>query len=989
MRTSADIYHQVRWDPRFDPERFVLGINQRGAAPKRVPLPAFVPGGDIPWHRVLFVEADGEVVWDRAAGVDRVGMSEAGRVRAQRLLPAPFFTARTPYAWDPEAAGWRPADTGPTGAADTGLPAAARLRVLTWNTLWDRYDSDHIDTAARRPLLLAALAAADADIIALQEVEDTLLAMLLKEPWIRAGWTLATDPAPGQDVDDSGLLLLTRLPVREAGRHVLSPHKAVAALTVETATGTLAVAVTHLTSDHSRSGPERRRTELASLAEGLSGVGAPLLLLGDFNDGRDGPEGPAAALGMRDAWTEARGTDDTTPTFDPRVNPLAAVGTLSGEAARLDRVLLRGDGLRVEGARLRGEVPTGEGLFVSDHYAVEAEVQLAGADDVATVDTAPTPRTAVAWIPQDVLDAPGAPDAPDALWSAVGDLRRRYDPQARRWPPHVNLLFGFVPESDFDTAVPLVAEAAAATPAFTARFDGVHTFGHREDATVWLDPAATGPASWHALRRALRQRFPRCGDRAEGWTPHLTLGRTPDPQRLATECADRLGGLRGTSVRIGSLVLLSRRGDGPMEPRVTVELGTGEVRRHPDPATDDPAAGPGTSHDPAEATVRRLTGAFRDGSLHLTGSRRTGCELPGADLDLVLTLPGAVTLTAVRERLTAALPEAVRVREVTGARVPGLRFGTGELDVDLAVVATGRLPAAEAVARRAELGEGAATALSAVSDADAVRAAVGAGHDCHAAFARLARQVKRWARARGLDSAPFGGLPGLAWSVLAARTVASDTTDDERLAHFFGTWAAWDWREPVRLRETEAAGGAHGPHGRVGPHGPARPAAPVTVLTPTAPVRSCTAQVGPGFRDLLVEELYRAWEILAEAVADGVDPWPRLLAPPPLHRRHASWLVLTVEAPGAYEFEETLGRLRGRTRALLTALEEAGVPDAHAWPRPFGTGGTHARYAVGLGRAPSDPAARAGITAIADAWRGGLPGVTAEVVANGALPTLR
>ena len=60
MRTSEEIYHRVRWDPRFDPARFVLGINVRGAAPKRVPLPNFVPGGDIPWHRVLFVEADGE-----------------------------------------------------------------------------------------------------------------------------------------------------------------------------------------------------------------------------------------------------------------------------------------------------------------------------------------------------------------------------------------------------------------------------------------------------------------------------------------------------------------------------------------------------------------------------------------------------------------------------------------------------------------------------------------------------------------------------------------------------------------------------------------------------------------------------------------------------------------------------------------------------------------------------------------------------------------
>lgn len=89
MRTSEEIYHRVRWDTRFDPARFVLGVAQRGTVPKRVPLPRFTPGGDIPWHRVLFIEADGEVVWDRSSGVDRIDATDAGRVRAPRRLPSP------------------------------------------------------------------------------------------------------------------------------------------------------------------------------------------------------------------------------------------------------------------------------------------------------------------------------------------------------------------------------------------------------------------------------------------------------------------------------------------------------------------------------------------------------------------------------------------------------------------------------------------------------------------------------------------------------------------------------------------------------------------------------------------------------------------------------------------------------------------------------------------------------------------------------------
>lgn len=54
----------------------------------------------------------------------------------------------------------------------------------------------------------------------------------------------------------------------------------------------------------------------------------------------------------------------------------------------------------------------------------------------------------------------------------------------------------------------------------------------------------------------------------------------------------------------------------------------------------------------------------------------------------------------------------------------------------------------------------------------------------------LARDVKAWAAGRGLDSAPCGGLPGLAWAVLAARTAheAGDLPPLALLRHFFGTW---------------------------------------------------------------------------------------------------------------------------------------------------------------------------------------------------------
>lgn len=739
MRTSEDIYHRVRWDPRFDPARFVLGVAQRGRDPKRVPLERFTPGGDIPWHRVLFFEADGEVVWDRSTATDRIDATDAGRIRAPRRLPSPYFTSRTPHAYSPSTGTWEPAPSTstwePPPAGQAGRAASPTvLTVLTWNTLWDRYDADRIDTARRRPLLLGALHAADADVIALQEAEPALLDLLLGTGWVRDGYTLATEPA-GRDVADCGLLLLSRIPVREAGLHVLGPHKAVAAAVVETAEGPVSVAVTHLSSDHSPAGAARRDTELADLATGLAGIEGEVLLLGDFNDGGDRPQ---TRLAMTDAWHQVHGPADGTPTFDPSANPLAAVSSLSGRASRLDRVLLRTDRLRARTAELTGDAPGPEGLYVSDHYGVRVEL-------------------------------------------------------------------------------------------------------------------------------------------------------------------------------------------GPPVPAAT------------------------------EGLAERVAAALPGARVHVVGSRRMGCALPDADLDLVAALPGAPGPAELRQRLAAALPEARDVREVTGARVPGLRFHLDGLSVDLVIVATGSLPPADAVGHRAELGEAAAIAMSAVSDAAAVLAAA----EPHGvSFEALARDVKAWARARGLDSAPCGGLPGLAWAVLAARTAqeSGDLPPLVLLRHFFATWAAWDWAEPVG-----GAAATGEPTGRTAATGdpmsgtattgdPADGAAaagdPVTVLTPTAPVRSCTTQVSAAGRDLLTAELYRAWEIL-EPAEDGDDPRPPLCAPPVLRDRHPSWALASAR-PGPDE-----GRLRGRLLALTAALAEAGAADCRVWPRPLTADG-RTGYAIGLGATPPD-----------------------------------
>ena len=104
-----------------------------------------------------------------------------------------------------------------------------------------------------------------------------------------------------------------------------------------------------------------------------------------------------------------------------------------------------------------------------------------------------------------------------------------------------------------------------------------------------------------------------------------------------------------------------------------------------------------------------------------------------------------------------------------------------------------------------------------------------------------------------------------------------------------------------------------------------------------------------------------------------------------MHRRHRRWAVITLAADSIEQRDVLEGRVRGRARSLLSALDEAGVTDTHAWPRPFHTTDTELRTAIGLGRIPPT---RDELADIAKPWLRGLDGVTVELADNGDVPTL-
>jgi tRNA-splicing ligase RtcB (3'-phosphate/5'-hydroxy nucleic acid ligase) len=72
LRTSQDVYNQIKWDDRLDPSIFVIGYQTRFDGEREIFLNAFTPGGEIPWYRVIYIREGSEIQWDRRTRIDKL-----------------------------------------------------------------------------------------------------------------------------------------------------------------------------------------------------------------------------------------------------------------------------------------------------------------------------------------------------------------------------------------------------------------------------------------------------------------------------------------------------------------------------------------------------------------------------------------------------------------------------------------------------------------------------------------------------------------------------------------------------------------------------------------------------------------------------------------------------------------------------------------------------------------------------------------------------
>lgn len=258
---------------------------------------------------------------------------------------------------------WSPIET-------DGRTGQTELTLTTFNVWNDAYFADERHSAIAE--LVAGLAP---DIMVFQEVTRRARDILLRHPWVREHCFCAA--ATGGDVGDYGIVMLSRLPLREVTYTKLPSRMFRGFLQAEVATGVVRTAVCSVHLDSGKSSAGLRARQLREVFGALDRAD-DAVVLGDFNM-RDA-ENPRIAAPFADVWPQLRPRE---PGFteDTSVNLMRLDSRNKQRHVRFDRVLVKGPSWIPTGIDLIGTQPISGAeprVFPSDHFGLHCRLVRAG-----------------------------------------------------------------------------------------------------------------------------------------------------------------------------------------------------------------------------------------------------------------------------------------------------------------------------------------------------------------------------------------------------------------------------------------------------------------------------------------------------------------------------------------------------------------------------------------------------------------------------------
>ena len=177
-----------------------------------------------------------------------------------------------------------------------------------------------------------------------------------------------------------------------------------------------------------------------------------------------------------------------------------------------------------------------------------------------------------------------------------GVHRRQHDKAYKRWPPHVNLVYPFVPR-------PELPEAAAALAVgldqghFSLRFVKCGFFEHsKKSFTLYLEPSES--AELQQLYEASTACFPTLPTPSRAFVPHLTLGQFSSRDAVLQAKKHFENQMTAYECELSELVLIARDGNEPFTPRYGVEFSNSSFNKSAATLWDGTLIQPGGMQNP-------------------------------------------------------------------------------------------------------------------------------------------------------------------------------------------------------------------------------------------------------------------------------------------------------------------------------------------------------------------------------------------------------
>ncbi|MGV9199334.1 MAG: 2'-5' RNA ligase family protein [Promethearchaeia archaeon] len=166
---------------------------------------------------------------------------------------------------------------------------------------------------------------------------------------------------------------------------------------------------------------------------------------------------------------------------------------------------------------------------------------------------------------------------PKSVWDPIQEIRKKYDRQINRWMPHINLMYPFVPKSQFDEIAPRFKMTCQHIESFEISLKKIDFFRHaHQKHTLWLVPEPKEKII--NLYKKLVEIMPQFNDLDRfkgGYTPHLSIGQVKGDERFDTLFSQLQENWKPLSFKLEEIYFIHRKDQNTASFKVikTIPLG--------------------------------------------------------------------------------------------------------------------------------------------------------------------------------------------------------------------------------------------------------------------------------------------------------------------------------------------------------------------------------------------------------------------------------